>query len=166
MGKLSDYDWRYWAECIDLIKFYMHDVFGMNPRAIGNANELWHDKYNVLKTFCTRIEWSKDLQIGDIIFIDTSSEFEHVGIFVEKKTTRAKIFDQVGNGNPVGWELPWKYREYPLKSILGVWRPNKTETPEQKRVREFADLHGIQWRSTTQPYSQFEVLLLLSKLHP
>lgn len=61
----------------------MHDVFGMNPGAIGNANQLWHDKYGVLKTFCTKIEGSKDLRKGDIIFIDTSSEYDHVGIYME-----------------------------------------------------------------------------------
>lgn len=163
-GKLSDYDWRYWAECVDLIKFYMHDVFGMSPWAIGNANQLWHDKYGILKTFCTKIEGSKDMKEWDIIFINTSSEFDHVGIFKEKVATRARIFDQVGNGNPVGGELPAKYREYPIKSVLGVWRPNKTETPEQKRVREFADKHDIKGRSTTQSYTQFEMLLILSKL--
>ena len=161
----QDYDWKYGGECVDLIKFYMHDVFGMNPWAIGNANQLWHDKYGILKTFCERIKGSKDLRKGDIIFIDTSSEFDHVGIYVENVAWRVRIFDQVGNGTPVGGELPPKYREYPIKSVLGVWRPNKVETEEQKRVREFADKHNIKGRSTTQPFTQFEMLLILSKIN-
>ena len=164
-SKLVDYDWKYGGECIDLIKFYMHDVFGMNPGAIGNANQLWHDKYGVLKTFCTKIEGSKDLRKGDIIFIDTSSEYDHVWIYIENVAWRVRIFDQVGNGDKVGGELPPRYREYPIKSVLGVWRPNKVETDEQKRVREFSDKYDIKGRSTTQPFSQFDTLLILSKLH-
>lgn len=158
----QDYDWKYGGECVDLIKFYMHDVFGMNPWAIGNANQLWNDKYGILKTFCERIKGSKDMKKGDIIFIDTSSEFDHVGIYVENVAWRVRIFDQVGNGNPVGGELPPRYREYPIKSVLWVWRPTKVETEVQKRVRLFAEKNGLKVPSTTQPYTQFETLSILS----
>lgn len=36
-GKASDYDGRYGAQCVDLIKFYLDEVFGIKPGSWGDA---------------------------------------------------------------------------------------------------------------------------------
>lgn len=62
------------------------------------------------------------MQKGDIIFLKTGISFQHVGIFIEERSSNVLIFDQVGNGDKVGGELPPSYREWSKSIVMGVWR--------------------------------------------
>lgn len=62
-GKTKDYDGAFGGECIDVIKFLLDLVYwGKRIGRIGNANELWEDKYNILSKDFRRIVGSDDLQ--------------------------------------------------------------------------------------------------------
>lgn len=45
VGKGIDYDGAYGVQCIDLIKKYLHDGWGLNPGAWGNAHA-YYDNFN------------------------------------------------------------------------------------------------------------------------
>ena len=41
LGKSTDYDGAYGVQCVDLIKAYLHDVFGISAGSWGNARFYW-----------------------------------------------------------------------------------------------------------------------------
>lgn len=41
-GKAIDYDGVYGAQCVDLAKFYLRDVYGLSPGAWGDAHAYWN----------------------------------------------------------------------------------------------------------------------------
>lgn len=100
-NKPQDYDGAFGGECIDLIKFLLDWCYGMKPGRIGNANELWDDKYGILSKLFYKIIGTNDVQRGDIIFLNTGISFKHVGIFLEDRGKNVLVFDQVGNGDKV-----------------------------------------------------------------
>lgn len=161
-GQLVDVDWAFWAECIDLMKRYCMDVYWMPNKKAGNANEAWKNKYWYFDNSWKYIEW-KSPQQGDIVFINTASEYDHVGICHKNNSLTVQVFDQIGNGNPVGGEKPASLRLYQKKDILGYWRYNKL-SEQEKIVNDFADLHNIQGRSKTKWFSQFDTLYLLATI--
>lgn len=40
-GKATDFDYGGSVECVDLVKMYIYYVFGLKPKAIGNAEAYW-----------------------------------------------------------------------------------------------------------------------------
>lgn len=163
-GQLVDIDHVFWAECIDLMKQYCLDVYWVPPKQAGNAVEAWKNKYWYFDQNWQYIEWDSPKQ-WDIVFINTSSEYEHVGIGHKLNELTVQIFDQIGNGSPVGWEKPCNLRLYPRKNILGYWRRKDKDVDEiEKRVDDFSKKWGIVGKSKTKWYSQFEILVILSKI--
>lgn len=159
--KPQDYDGAFWGECIDLIKFYLDWCFWMKPGRIGNANELWIDKFNVLSDLFYQIEWISDLQRWDIIFLNTWISFQHVWIYTSDMWDKVQIFDQVWNGDKVGWERAPAYRMYKKSIVLGVWRLKDEVTT---RINEFCDRMWIKKRGNDEYFSCREILSILSKM--
>lgn len=164
--KPIDYDNAYGGECLDLIKYLFHEVYWVRPWKIGNADQLFVDKYKFLtKQWFTQIKGSKDLQYWDIIFLKTANIYRHVGIFLEDKWLNVEIFDQIGNGDKVGGELPPRIRQYKKTIVMGAWRLNLNESDIiDKRVEDFAKAHGINPPSKTESYTQYETCIILSKI--
>jgi len=160
-SKPIDYDNAYGGECIDLIKYLFHEVYWVRPWAIGNADQLFVDKHKFLtKQWFTQIKGSKDLQYWDIIFLKTANIYRHVGIFLEDKWLHVEIFDQIGNGDKVGGELPPRIRTYAKTIVMGVWRSDIV----QKRVEAFVKKHGLKEPSKTESYTEYETCIILSKI--
>jgi len=162
-GKPMDYDGAYGGECIDVVKYDLDMVYGWGRiGAIGNANELWNDKYGILKKmWFVKIIGTKDMQRGDIIFLNTGISFQHVWVFLEERAHNVLIFDQVGNGDKVWGELPPSYREWSKSIVLGVWR-HKDAVLDPAIV--FANKHNIRKRGKDEYFSCHDVLSILAKL--
>jgi len=103
------------------------------------------------------------MQKGDIIFLNTAISFKHVGVFIEDKGKTIVDFDQVGNGDKVGGELPPAFREWDKSLVMGVWR-HKTADEMTRKINEFCDLHGIRKRGNNEYYSCREILSILVRI--
>lgn len=75
-GKEIDYDGGFGVQCVDLIKLYLEEVFGIKIGAIGNAHAYFENFNNVqaLKNNFERIENTKDFvpKQGDIMVWNTN----------------------------------------------------------------------------------------------
>jgi len=78
---------------------------------------------------------------------------------------KIRIFDQIGNGDKVGGELPPRARIYNKSIVFRAWRLNINESDIiDKRVNEFVEKHGLKKPSKTESYTQYEICMILSKI--
>ena len=146
-------------ECVGWVKKYCEEAYWITGLSFWwSAYNGWDRKWN-LDTFFDRITVP---QTWDIIFFDKTptNKFWHVAIV----DTWKMICEQNGGAGSGTWlgKDAIRIAKSPA-NILGYMRNKETEV--QRRVREFADRHWIQGRSTTQPYTQFEVLSIISLFH-
>lgn len=146
-------------QCVALSKLYYEEVYWITGLSFwGSALNGWQKKGNLQDI----LDVVTIPQQGDMCFFNKTptNPAWHVWIYHDQKTLLEQNWWN-GNGDGLGsnairlWKMP--------KNILGYMRPRESEN--DARVRKFADKHGIQGRSKTQPFTQFETLLLLSKLH-
>ena len=126
VGKGIDYDGAYGVQCTDLIKKYLHDVWGINPGSWGNAHA-YYDNFNsrpeLVKHF-TRIKNTPDLVPlkGDIVVWGKGSGFPygHVGIATgEGDVNRFTSYDQ----NRTGKNDACTMIKHDYRMVAGVLRP-------------------------------------------
>lgn len=161
--KPQDYDGAFGGECIDLIKFLLDWVYWLKPGRIGNANELFEDKYKVLSNLFKQIHGSMDLLRWDIIFLNTGISFQHVGIFLRDLGDSVEIFDQVWNWDKVGWEIPPWIRKWPKSIVRWVWRSKAIDSVSEE-INEFCDQLWIRKRWNDEFYSCREILSILVRM--
>lgn len=148
-----------WYQCVALAKLFFEEVYWIKGLSFwGSALTWWNKKGNlqdILDIVVQPQEW-------DMVFFNKTPTniHGHVGIYHDQKTLlEQNWWNWNGDGlwaNAIRlWKMP--------KNILGYMRPR--ESQNDARVRKFADKHGIQGRSKTEPYTQYETLLILSKLH-
>lgn len=99
---------------------------------------------------------------GDIVFINTAISFKHVGIFIEEKAKTIIDFDQVGNGDKVGGELPPAFREWDKSLVMGVWRHKDAVAIP---AIDFANEFGIRKRGNDEYFSCLEVLSIFAMMY-
>lgn len=126
VGKATDYDGAYGAQCVDFIKLYLDKVFGIRAGAWGDAKLYWlHFKEHteLVKAF-NRIENTPKFvpQKGDIVVwsgeISKSNDCGHVAIATGDGTTSwFKSYDQ-NWGEKAAREVKHRY-----KAVYGVLRP-------------------------------------------
>jgi hypothetical protein len=159
--KFYNYDTAYWPECVDLFKGYYRDVkeYRINV-SLWSAKNYWIsiEKAGFTRT-TTPVQW-------DAAFSDYT-QWWHVGIF-ERFWTLWWVkwfyqFDQLGNWEKVWGEKPCKLRFYPMSKLLWFATINKPD-PTDKIVNDFADKYDIKWRSKTEPYTQYETLIILYRI--
>lgn len=98
LGQRIDYDGAYGYQCVDIIKQYLDDCFGMKPGAWGHAKAYWENPHpEVLKKF-SKISKTKTPQAGDIIVYTPTPQnsFGHIAIALSSST----MLDQNGGGEP------------------------------------------------------------------
>lgn len=140
LGKATDYDGAYGAQCVDLIKMYLKHVFGITPKSIGNAHA-YYDNFNLhpfLKKNFVRIKNTPKFipMKGDICVFgknfSKSHKCGHIGIATDKCTlSRLIMYDQNATGNHDAMkETEWSYN----KDFLGVLRPIHREKIDGKTI--------------------------------
>ena len=126
VGKGTDYDKAYSIQCVDLIKAYLHDGWGLNPGAWGNAHA-YYDNFNnrpELTKHFTRIANTPSFvpQKGDIVVWKKGSGFPygHIAIATgEGNTTWFTSYDQNWTGrNDACTKIKHNYN-----MVSGVLRP-------------------------------------------
>lgn len=122
-GKAIDYDGTAGAQCVDLIKMYLKYVFGITPKAIGNAHAYFDsfNSYSFLKRNFIKIGNSKEFvpQKGDIcVWSKQLNGYGHVSIATGKGNTSSfESFDMNWGGRSA------KLVEHNYQHFLGVLRP-------------------------------------------
>ncbi len=130
LGKATDYDGAYGAQCVDLIKLYLKHCFGVKAGAWGNAHA-YYDYFNIrpeLKANFVRIKNTKKFipMKGDICVFGTkfsdSHKCGHIGLATDKSDLKfISMYDQNAFGN----HDPVRISEYDYNGthFLGVLRP-------------------------------------------
>lgn len=173
LGKATDYDGGYGAQCVDLIKLYLDKVFNLKIGAIGNAHVYYdnYDKVAILKNNFTRIANTPDFipQKGDIVVWSTAqgNGCGHVAIATGEGTTiYFYSYDQNWNGK----EMKKVYHNY--TNVLGVLRPNDQSKIEEIKLPDLQyqvhvqDLGWQEWKNageeagTTGECKQIEAIKL------
>ena len=123
IGKAVDYDGTAGAQCVDLIKLYLKWVFGIIPKAIGNAHA-YFDNFNLhgfLKKNFIRIKNSKEFvpMKGDIcVWSKIMNKYGHVAIATGRgDTSTFESLDMNWDGKAA------KYVHHNYDYFLGVLRP-------------------------------------------
>ena len=140
LGKATDYDGAYGAQCVDLIKMYLKYVFCITPKSIGNAHA-YFDNFNLhpfLKNNFVRIKNSPKFipMEGDICVFgkkfSKSHKCGHIGIATANCTlSRLIMYDQNATGNNDAMKkTEWSYN----KDFLGVLRPIHREKIDGKKL--------------------------------
>jgi hypothetical protein len=105
-GKGIDYNGVAGVQCVDLVKQYLHDVFGMNPGKWGDAHAYYDNFNNIpeLKSKFTRIANTPNFvpKQGDIVVWSSalsSGGWGHIAIATgEGDTTYFSSYDQNWTG--------------------------------------------------------------------
>ena len=126
IGKAVDYDGVAGVQCVDLAKAYLHEVFGLNPGAWGDAHCYYDNYSNIsdLKNNFTRIANTPDFvpQKGDICVWSSSlnSGWGHIAIATgEGNTSYFYSYDQ----NWTGRHDPCTRIKHNYNHFAGVLRP-------------------------------------------
>ena len=121
-GTSIDYDGVSGVQCVDLIKQYVDDLFGVTPGSWGNAYKYWTNTPSALSKITTKIENTDSFipQKGDIMVFNTNvgSGNGHVSICTGDGTTSYFYsYDQ-------NWTTkPMHKVKHDYKNVYGVLRP-------------------------------------------
>lgn len=135
LGKRVDYDKVYGFQCIDLIKQYLAENYGLKPGTWGNAIDYWYNtNANVLGKF-DRLA-TKQARQGDIVIFKgiNGNPYGHIGIADGNSgILTITVLEQngsTGNGSGVGGDSI-RTRAISLSRVVGVLRP-KVAKPSTK----------------------------------
>lgn len=146
-------------ECVWLCKLYYQEVYKITGLFFGwSAINGFQGKGNLKEYFDfvpTPKQW-------DLVFynITPTNPYGHVAIVDDSKN----ILEQNGaRGSWTGlWDDAIRLHKAPT-NVAGYMRL-KTVDEVDKRVQEFANKYWIEGRSKDKPYSQYETLIILSKI--
>jgi len=151
LGKGADYDGVAGVQCVDLIKCYLNEVFGIKPGAWGNAH-CWYNNFGniaVLKAKFTRIANTADFvpKQGDIVVWSSSLSkggWGHIAIASgEGDTKHFYSYDQNWTGKHDACE---KIR-HSYSCVLGVLRPiDQTPFSGEQLMTFKVNVGGLHYR--------------------
>ena len=148
-----------WYQCVAWTKKYYEERYWIkNLFFWGSAVNGWNGKGN-LDDYFSRVPTP---QQGDMAFYKPTltNEYGHVAIVENtKEISEQNAWKWTGTGL---WTDAIRIAKAPT-NLLGYMRWKGTEDVD-KRVNDFADKWWISGRSTTKPYTQYEVILILSKI--
>lgn len=171
VGKAMDYDGVAGAQCVDLAKYYLDEVFGIKPGAWGNAHAYFDnfDNLPALKKNFKRIRNTPDLvpKKGDIGVWDSglsSGGWGHIAICTgEGDTKHFTSYDQNWTGNhDACTKVNHNYQHF-----AGVLRPiDQTKVhgePEKpKKEKKTLDTRGFQYGANNAGVLAYKELLLMA----
>lgn len=162
INKAMDYDGAAGAQCVDLIKYYLDEVFGIKPGAWGNAHD-YYDNFNsypdLVKNF-TRIANTPEFvpKKGDIAVWKSSLSsggWGHVAICTgEGDTSYFCSYDQNWTGNH---DACTKIR-HNYSHFAGVLRPKDQTKVSGEKV---LDKKGYEFKDNTIGSYALKQLLIL-----
>lgn len=129
-----DFDDAYGYQCVDLVKAYLHDEFGITAGSWGNALNYWINTNKALTSAFSRVQ-TNDCKRGDIVIFRTFGHTDlkgegHIGICEGEDGSNVIVLEQngsTGSGNGQGGNAI-RTRAIPRSRVAGVLRP-KTSNP-------------------------------------
>jgi hypothetical protein len=102
--------WKY--QCVDLFKHYMFNVYGIKLGKVGNANNIYFNRYKPFGKWWKRYSIHEPMKKWDII-ITTYGKYWHITIVREDLWNKVLVLEQngVGGGNWL-WVNSIRLKEY------------------------------------------------------
>lgn len=136
LGKKTDYDKYAGAQCVDLIKVYLKECFGIYVGSWGNAVDYFKrfddpswEGYEIMNKNFVRIKNSATFKPieGDIVVygerFSKNHDYGHIGIDSGESTLNTVVmYDQNATGNHDAMKKS-SYFGYITRNCLGVLRP-------------------------------------------
>lgn len=122
-----NYDGLYGYQCVDLIKQYLAENYGLKPGAWGNAIDYWYATHKDILTKFDRLSTSSARR-GDIVIFKgiNGNPYGHIGIADgDTGLINVPTLEQngsSGNGSGVGGDAI-RVRGIPRWRVVGVLRP-------------------------------------------
>lgn len=132
LGRRVDVDGQFGYQCVDLVKAYIRDCFGIPNGAYGDAIKWWTQTKGAILAKFWRVEGSAAVQ-GDIVIFRgiNGNVYGHIGVATGGLTSSAvEVLEQngaTGNGSGTGGDAIRK-RYIARSRVAGLLRP-KTSTP-------------------------------------
>lgn len=130
LGTTTDIDGVYGVQCVDLIKAYLREMFGIPVQPLGDAIEYWTATRPVLLSKFDRVH-SGDALPGDIVILSGTSgnSAGHIGIAVDGgDSENVALLEQ--NGARLGGDVQpgdeVRIRQIPKTRIAGLLRPKQS----------------------------------------
>lgn len=123
LGKRVDADGAYAYQCVDLIKQYTLEEFGIQQGAWGNAADYWEKTHPTLLTKFDRIS-TRDIKQGDILIFKRSAANGNAG-HIAVADSATQMLEQnggAGSGTGTGSDAI-RITNIPFNNLLGVLRP-------------------------------------------
>lgn len=139
LGRRVDIDKVFDYQCVDLVKQYMLEVYGMPNGAYGNAIDYWTKPVRQVLEKFYKVQTTHARQGDVVILYGTSGNvYGHIGIATgAANATHIEILEQngaTGNGSGVGGDAIRK-RYIPRTRVPGILRPKVTERKEEMITR-------------------------------
>lgn len=135
LGKRVNYDGIYGYQCVDLIKQYAHEEYGIKAGAWGNAIDYWYNTHpDILKGY-SKLS-TKEARIGDVVVLKgvNGNPYGHVGIANKSAGwSTVQILEQngsTGSGSGTGGDAI-RLRSVPKWRVVGVLRPKVAKPSAQ-----------------------------------
>lgn len=150
LGKSTDWDGAYGTQCVDLIKAYLYECFGIKAGSWGNAKYYWlnFNLHSALKNNFNRIAYTKGMQFkaGDIVVWNAgigSSGCGHIAIATgEYNSSGFYTYDQNWNGKNM------KKVKHSYSCVYGVLRPKDQSKTEAKPITGTGSFpKPVKWRN-------------------
>ena len=152
IGNVTDYDKVYGYQCVDLIKQWALDEYGIRPGAWGNAIDYARHPSDSFTKHFIRVDTP---QQGDIV-VFAGGTYGHIGLIDALSGSSVYTLEQngsTGSGNGVGGNrirLRWIPKSrvaayYRNKSIQGDNMVNTVKAWYRKWLRREADAGGLAW---------------------
>lgn len=152
LGGRVDADGVYGYQCVDLVKQYLSECYGIKASAWGNAIDYWYSTHpELLKTF-DKLSTSS-AQRGDIVIFKgiNGNPYGHIGVadtgagLVNVDTLEQN--GSTGNGSGVYGDAI-RVRGIPRWRVVGVLRQKPVPTTEMPRVGAMVKLDKGTTRNT------------------
>ena len=106
-GVAVDFDKKFGAQCVDLIRMYFRDVWGFSrqPEGVDGAEEFYykHDNRPVQKELCicTAYDGRTIPPIGSVVIFKghSKNQYGHIGICTDAYANYIDVFEQDGVAN-------------------------------------------------------------------
>lgn len=125
LGKKIDYDQSYGFQCVDLIKQYLDECYGIKAGAWGNAADYWENTHPQIKAKFDRLTPTTPKQ-GDILVFKRAASNGNAGhiSIAESATQHLEQNGGAGTGSGTGSDAI-RISNINKASLIGILRPKQ-----------------------------------------